>query len=75
MYEAPERPAEADASRMAAHSDTVLFAGAPDVDTVYAYLRSKGVAVQEPVIRDYGMKQALLKEPDAYGICLQWPAA
>jgi catechol 2,3-dioxygenase-like lactoylglutathione lyase family enzyme len=75
MYEAARRPAEADSLRMTAHGDTVLFVGAPDVDAVYSYLRSNGVAVNEPVIRDYGMKQLSLEDPDGYGICFQWPAA
>jgi glyoxylase I family protein len=35
-------------------------------------LREKGVAVKEPVNRDYGMRQVYLRDPDGYEICFQW---
>ena len=74
MYEAPDRPESPDAARAAAHVDTCLFIGAPDVDAVYAYLRLRGIEIDPPVVRDYGMKQLSLRDPDGYGICFQWPA-
>src|SRR5437899_5593649 len=43
MYEAGRRPAEADARRAAAHHDTTLYFGAPDVDAVYEHLKHAGV--------------------------------
>lgn len=75
MYEASDRPVAPDAARMAGHGDTCLFIGAPDVDAVYSYLRSRGVSVRPPIVRDYGMKQLTLRDPDGYGICFQWPEA
>jgi catechol 2,3-dioxygenase-like lactoylglutathione lyase family enzyme len=73
-YEAESRPAEPDASRVAAHDDTALFFGCRDVDAAYAYLRGKGIELEPPVVAPYGMKQLYLKDPDGYTICLQWRA-
>jgi glyoxylase I family protein len=75
MYEAPYRPPAPDPARDAAHGDTVLYLGAPDVDAVYAYLRAKGFDVKEPVVAHYGMRQLYMKDPDGYGLCFQWRAA
>jgi catechol 2,3-dioxygenase-like lactoylglutathione lyase family enzyme len=75
MYEAPYRPPAPDPARDAAHLDTGLFLGAPDVDAVYAYLRAKGFDVKEPAVAPYGMKQLYMKDPDGYGLCFQWRAA
>ncbi|MGO8786084.1 MAG: VOC family protein [Terriglobia bacterium] len=67
-----ERPAVPDAARVAAHDDTGLFFGCPDVDGAYEQLRSKGVTVREPVVAPYGMKQMYLHDPDGYSLCFQW---
>jgi catechol 2,3-dioxygenase-like lactoylglutathione lyase family enzyme len=69
-----ERPVPPDEARMAAHGDTGLFIGCPDVDTAYEELRAKGVEVQKPTVAPYGMKQMYLRDPDGYGICFQWEA-
>jgi catechol 2,3-dioxygenase-like lactoylglutathione lyase family enzyme len=45
------------------------------VDAAYAHLRARGLEVQAPVVRDYGMKQVYVTDPDGYNICFQWPAA
>lgn len=74
MYEAEDRPAKADEARVAAHGDTTLYLGAPDVDAMHRHLRSCGVEVDPPVVRPYGMKQLCLKDPDGYGVCFQWRA-
>jgi len=74
MYEAPHRPPAPDPKRTAAHGDTVLFLGAPNVDAMYEYLCAKGITAEKPVVRDYGMKQLSVKDPDGYGVCFQWPA-
>ena len=74
-YEAPDRPPTPDPARVAAHMDTALFFGCPDVDAAYAHLRARGLEVKEPVVRDYGMKQVYVTDPDGYNICFQWPAA
>ena len=68
-----ERPPFPDAARVAAHEDTALFFGAPDVDAVYVHLRAHGVAVDPPNVAPYGMKQLSLKDPDGFAICFQWP--
>jgi catechol 2,3-dioxygenase-like lactoylglutathione lyase family enzyme len=46
-----------------------------DVDAACAYLRRKGIDVSEPVVRDYGMKQLYLNDPDGYEICFQCPVS
>ena len=74
-YEQDDRPAMPDAKRIAAHQDTGLFFGSPDVDAVYRHLRSHGVDVEEPKVAPYGMKQLYVRDPDGYVLCFQWPAA
>jgi glyoxylase I family protein len=69
-----ERPVPADRGREAAHGDTGLFFGCPDIDSAYEELREKGVAVKQPRVAPYGMKQMYLKDPDGYELCFQWKA-
>jgi glyoxylase I family protein len=69
-----DRPAEPDRARSAAHEDTGLFFACPDVDAAFRELRSKGIAVREPVVTGYGMKQMYLHDPDGYALCFQWSA-
>lgn len=69
-----ERPVPADRARVAAHRDTELFFGCPDVDAAWEELHAKGVAVQAPKVAPYGMRQMSLKDPDGYGLCFQWKA-
>ncbi len=69
-----ERPPAPDPDRVAAHDDTGLFFGCPDVDGAYEHLRSKGVAVQPPAVAPYGMKQLWVKDPDGFTLCFQWAA-
>ena|ERR1700741_1072289 len=73
-YEDEHRPASPDAKRVAAHDDTCLYFGCPDVDAAYAYLSSKGIDLQPPKVAWYGMKQLYLKDPDGFSICFQWSA-
>jgi glyoxylase I family protein len=73
-YEADQRPPAPDPARIAAHDDTCLFFGCEDLDGAYQYLRAQGLNVKEPKIAHYGLKQLWVKDPDGYGICLQWPA-
>jgi len=68
----PERP---DPARVAAHGDTMLFFGCPDVDAAYEHLVQKGIKVWPPTVAWYGMKQLNLTDPDGYGICFQWPSS
>jgi len=69
-----ERPAEPDRARIAAHNDTALFFGCPDVDAAYKELCGKGVTLNEPVVTGYGMKQMYIHDPDGYELCFQWSA-
>jgi catechol 2,3-dioxygenase-like lactoylglutathione lyase family enzyme len=73
-YEAEERPALRDASRSAAHADTILYFGCPDIDGAYTALKAAGLPLGPPVVAPYGMKQISFMDPDGYNICLQWPA-
>jgi glyoxylase I family protein len=72
-YEQDHRPLQPDTKRIAAHDDTCLYFGAPDVDAVYQHLRAHGIDVKEPKVAPYGMKQLYLRDPDGYGLCFQWP--
>jgi glyoxylase I family protein len=73
-YEEDARPGAPDTGRIAAHEDTCLYFGCPDVDGAYAYLRARGVAAEEPKVAHYGMKQLYLRDPDGYNLCFQWAA-
>lgn len=70
-----ERPQGPDPARQAAHADTTIFFGCRDVDEVYRDLLAHGIELDGPVVRDYGMKQLSLSDPDGYGICFQWTAS
>jgi catechol 2,3-dioxygenase-like lactoylglutathione lyase family enzyme len=69
-----QRPPAPDAGRVAAHDDTALYIGAPDVEAVYRHLRDHGLEVAPPAIAYYGMKQLHLKDPDGFTVCFQWAA-
>ena len=71
-YEEDARPGAPEAGRVAAHDDTCLYFGCPDVDAAYDYLRARGVAVKEPKVAPYGMKQLYVHDPDGYNLCFQW---
>ncbi len=73
-YEAEHRPPAPDSARVAAHDDTALYFGCPDVDGAYNHLREKGLDVKPPKVAWYGMKQLYLHDPDGYNICFQWKA-
>jgi uncharacterized glyoxalase superfamily protein PhnB len=74
-YEEDARPPAPDPARIAAHDDTCLYFGCPDVDAAYAHLRARGVAAKEPKVAPYGMKQLYLNDPDGYNLCFQWAAS
>lgn len=73
-YESEYRPPAPDPTRIAAHSDSSLYFGCPDVDKAYRQLHALGIDVKEPVIAPYGMKQLNMIDPDGYHLCFQWPA-
>jgi len=72
-YESDKRPATPDPRRKALHSDTSLYLFCANLDEAYEYLISKGVSAEKPVVRDYGMRQLCLSDPDGYGLCFQHP--
>jgi catechol 2,3-dioxygenase-like lactoylglutathione lyase family enzyme len=67
------RPAAPDPARVAAHDDTALFIGCPDVDAAYEHLQGHGLPVAAPVVAPYGMKQLYVKDPDGFTLCFQCP--
>ena len=69
--DAGERPPERDPARQAAHDDTCLYFGCPDVDAAAAELRSRGLEVEGPRTAPYGMRQTWLHDPDGYQLCFQ----
>ena len=73
-YEQDDRPAQPDSARIAAHRDTCLYFGCPDVDGAYRHLLAHGIDVKEPEIAPWGSKQLYLRDPDGYTLCFQWPA-
>jgi catechol 2,3-dioxygenase-like lactoylglutathione lyase family enzyme len=73
-YDEGKRPAAPDPARVAAHRDTALYFGCPDVAGAYAHLRALGVAAKPPRVAHYGMNQLYVSDPDGYTVCLQWPA-
>ncbi len=75
MFEPDEAPAPPDPARMLAHRDTTIFFGCRDLDAAAEHIRSKGVEVEGPVVRPYGMRQVAFSDPDGYGICLQWASS
>jgi glyoxylase I family protein len=72
-YEGDARPPAPDPARVAAHDDTCIYFGCPDVDAAYDHLRAQGIAVGAPTVAPYGMKQLYLRDPDGFGLCFQWP--
>jgi catechol 2,3-dioxygenase-like lactoylglutathione lyase family enzyme len=73
-YDEGDRPPERDRGRAAAHRDTALFFQCRDLDAAYRHLLAKGVEVAEPTLREYGMRQLWLRDPDGFRLCLQCPA-
>jgi len=74
-YEAEDRPSAPDPARVAAHGDTSIYFGCPDVDATFAWLRARGVAVKEPTLTSYGFKSMSVKDPDGYDLVFHWPVA
>lgn len=74
-YEAHVRPPAPDAVRTAAHADTSLYFGCPDLDAAYAHLVAHGIQAEPPRTASYGMRQLYVRDPDGYVLCFQWPAS
>jgi len=71
-YEENQRPQTSDRARVAAHRDTVIYFGCPNVEGAYTHLQSMGINMKEPKIAWYGMKQLYVTDPDGYLLCFQW---
>lgn len=74
QYEASDRPPAPDPKRFAAHSDTALYFGCPDVDAAYEHLRAQGLPVKPPYITGYGFKAVDVTDPDGYHLSFHWQA-
>lgn len=74
-YEDDDRPPVPDPVRVSGHGDTELFFGCPDVESAYSHFRAHGVKVDEPTVRNYGMNQLWVTDPDGFKLCFQCPAA
>lgn len=73
-YHEGQRPPAPDAARFAAHSDTTLFFGCPDVDAAYNHLLPSGVTVLEtPSTTAYKMRRFTIADPDGYHLSFQAP--
>jgi glyoxylase I family protein len=68
-----QRPPVREPARLAAHEDTGLFFGCPDVDAAYRYIREQGIEAKPPHVAPYGLKQLYVRDPDGYSLCFQWP--
>jgi glyoxylase I family protein len=66
-----ERPVPPDPARVAAHDNTCLYFGCPEMDAACAELSAKGLSIQEPKVAPCGMKQMYLHDPDGYSLCFQ----
>jgi catechol 2,3-dioxygenase-like lactoylglutathione lyase family enzyme len=73
-YDYGERPEAPEPARSAAHGDTCIYFGCPDIDGAYLHLRAKGLDINKPKVAWYGMKQLYLNDPDGFGLCFQWRA-
>jgi glyoxylase I family protein len=71
-YDEGERPPAPDPARIAAHADTIIYFGCPDVDGAYAHLRETGAEVNPPQINGYGFKAISLKDPDGFELVFHW---
>ena len=72
QYEPGHEPPEPPAERQKWHHDTCLYFGA-DPDSVYEYLKSRGIDLKPPKDASYGMRQLYLSDPDGYNLCFQQP--
>lgn len=73
-YEQHNRPPTPDPRRIAAHNDTCIYFGCPDVDAAYEHIRAKGIKTEPPKVAPYGMQQLYFSDPDGYQLCFQWKA-
>jgi catechol 2,3-dioxygenase-like lactoylglutathione lyase family enzyme len=72
-FESDQRPDRPDTSRWKGHADVGLFFFCKDLDGLYEQLKAQNVRLAPPVIRDYGMRQLYVQDPDGYTLCFQCP--
>ncbi len=72
-YEKEHRPETKDKARQAAHSDTSIYFGCADIDTLYQYLLSKNIDVKPPVKTGYNYMALNVFDPDGYQLVFHWP--
>lgn len=73
-YDEGERPPAPDPARFAAHNDTALYFGCPDVDAAFNQLLPFGVNVLEkPNTTGYEMRRYTVADPDGYNLSFQGP--
>jgi catechol 2,3-dioxygenase-like lactoylglutathione lyase family enzyme len=71
-YDEGERPPVPDPARFAAHGDTALYFGCPDVDAAYDRFLPRGVNVLEkPCTTGYKMRRFTIADPDGYNLSFQ----
>jgi catechol 2,3-dioxygenase-like lactoylglutathione lyase family enzyme len=70
-YDEGQRPPAPDPARIAAHNDTCLYLGCPDVGAAWEHLTALGLQVQPPNTAPYGMRQLYFEDPDGFSICFQ----
>jgi glyoxylase I family protein len=73
-YEDNIRPPAPDPDRIRAHADIILYMMCRELDAAYALLCAAGIDANPPKVAYYGLRQVNFKDPDGYGLCLQWPA-
>lgn len=74
QYEDDDRPPRPDPARAAAHGDTALYFGAPDLDALHQHLVAHGVQTDPPALTGYGFRALTVSDPDGYVLVFQWPA-
>ena len=72
-YQPGEAPVERDPAKMAAHGETALYFGCPDLDGAYRHFRDHGIELREPAMTGYGFRSISLTDPDGYTLIFQWP--
>jgi glyoxylase I family protein len=75
-YDEGERPPQPESRRVAAHRDTSLYFGCPDVDAVHIHVAQRGAVVREkPANMRYGLRRLRIKDPDGFTLCFHGPLA
>ena len=71
QFEAQHRPPHRDMARKNYHQDTALFFSCDNLDETYELLKTAEIQVKAPIVREYGIKQIYVYDPDGYELCFQ----